>query len=290
MKVDFEKQICSHLQRITNTLLRNAGFIDNIGLLNGKMGFAVFLFHCARFLKDDQYEEKAMKIMEEIQSKINIHTPCCYSSGLCGIGAGIEYLIQNGFVEGDADVILSEIEPLLFYEIHFRPQVDLSFNNGLTGTGYYYLHRLMNPSSNENKLSTLTHRCNLIAILDIISAYFGIEGYTYPAEREYKCAPKITFSDLKDIEFFLLRLDSFNLCNTQVAKIQDSISSKLEIMPPSNLTIQQQIREIALNKKHDQLNDLISIFALDQNGSDLINGLSLLSYYDSSLPDWWTLY
>lgn len=288
--MSIKQKLDGRLCRITNVLLLNANFVENLGLLNGKMGLAIFLYHYARFLNDEQYEEKAIEIIEEIQSKISFLTPCCYSSGLCGIGAGIEYLVQNGFIEGNTDEILSDFEPLLFNEIHFHPQIDLSFNNGLTGIGNYYFHRLMNPNSNENKLSTLTYQCNLISILDIISAYFCVEGYTYPTEREYDCAPKVTFSDLKDIELFLLRLSSFNLCKTQITKIQDSILSQIENMSPSDLTIQQQIREITLNKKPDQLRDLILNFALDQNGSDLIHGLSLLSYYDYTLPKWWTLY
>ena len=37
--------------RIVNALLLNSGFIDNIGLLHGKMGISIFFFHLARKTK-----------------------------------------------------------------------------------------------------------------------------------------------------------------------------------------------------------------------------------------------
>src|SRR5690554_2330109 len=44
-------------QRITNTLLLNASFIGNIGLLNGKMGISICFFHLARQTGIQIYED-----------------------------------------------------------------------------------------------------------------------------------------------------------------------------------------------------------------------------------------
>jgi hypothetical protein len=44
-----ENKIDNRLQRITNVLLLNASFINNIGLLNGEIRTAIFFYHYAHF-------------------------------------------------------------------------------------------------------------------------------------------------------------------------------------------------------------------------------------------------
>jgi hypothetical protein len=46
---DLLNNINSRLQRIVNVLLLNASFIDDPGLLNGKMGITNFLYNYARY-------------------------------------------------------------------------------------------------------------------------------------------------------------------------------------------------------------------------------------------------
>ena len=36
--------------------------------------------------------------------------PLCIENGLCGLGCGLQYLIQNGFLEGDINEILEDID------------------------------------------------------------------------------------------------------------------------------------------------------------------------------------
>jgi len=57
MNSDIEEQISTHLQRIANVLLLNASFTDNLGLLNGKMGIAVFFYHYARLTENNIYQD-----------------------------------------------------------------------------------------------------------------------------------------------------------------------------------------------------------------------------------------
>jgi lantibiotic modifying enzyme len=84
----------SRQQRITNTLLLNASFIDNLGLMHGKMGIAIYFFHLARETKNQIYEDYAGELIDEIYDEISTTTTLDFENGLAGIGWGIEYLVQ----------------------------------------------------------------------------------------------------------------------------------------------------------------------------------------------------
>ena len=51
-----EKLIKSFLQRISNIVLINGGFLDNPGLYTGEMGLVLFFFCYARFQTNKLFE------------------------------------------------------------------------------------------------------------------------------------------------------------------------------------------------------------------------------------------
>lgn len=104
-----EIKVDNRLQRIANVLLLNASFIDNLGLLNGKMGIAIFFYQYARYTGSKIFEDYAGELIDEIYEEINTTTPVDFANGLTGIGWGIEYLVKNRFLEADTDEALAEI-------------------------------------------------------------------------------------------------------------------------------------------------------------------------------------
>ena len=63
---NFKTAVDDCLLRIANVLLLNASFLDNPGLLNGKMGIAIFFYHYSRFTKNKIYENFAGVLVDEI--------------------------------------------------------------------------------------------------------------------------------------------------------------------------------------------------------------------------------
>ena len=154
----------SRQQRITNTLLLNSSFIENLGLMHGKMGIAIYFFHLARSSNNQIYENYAGELIDEIYEEISIKTPCDFENGLAGIGWGIEYLVQQGFLNADTDEVLEPIEnQLQSSRNQFR---GIGLLNGLTGLGAYYLKRLQNPNSSNEKATTLLKKQMLVNIVD----------------------------------------------------------------------------------------------------------------------------
>jgi hypothetical protein len=138
------------LKRIAQHLLLQESFEEKPGLLNGKMGFAIFFFHYARHTGDLTYEDFAVSLMEEIQEEIHAGTPFCLDEGICGIGWGIEYLVREGFVDGDADFLLEDIDRYIM-QINLSGLNDMSLEKGVRGiAGYVCMRYQGKPYSYSN--------------------------------------------------------------------------------------------------------------------------------------------
>jgi hypothetical protein len=153
-------------QKIINTLLLNASFIDNPGLMHGKMGISIYFYHLARQTQNKIYEDYAGELIDEIYEEITLNTPAGFENGLAGIGWGIEYLVQNGFIEADTDEVLEEFDNRIFKDLIYNTPKEIGLLNGLIGLGAYFLKRLQNPASNDEKISALTNKQALVHLID----------------------------------------------------------------------------------------------------------------------------
>ncbi len=164
---DQEKKdkINDRLRRIVNVLLLNASFTDNPGLLNGKMGIAIFFYRYARYTGNKVYEDYAGELIDEIYGEINNGTPVGFANGLMGIGWGIEYLVRNGYVEADTDEALAEIDNAVYRSSLHRPFL-LDNGDDLFGYGLYYVTRLMGREDDDDNLKTLFKKQHLIYLTD----------------------------------------------------------------------------------------------------------------------------
>lgn len=129
------------LERIANHLIIQTSVMDDIGLYYGKMGIVLFFAHYARYTGCSVYEDFADELLGEVIENISDELPINMRTGLCGIGWGIEYLIQNHFMEGDSDEILGELDEKIM-ERDLRRIKDLSFDTGLEGISCYIRMRL----------------------------------------------------------------------------------------------------------------------------------------------------
>ncbi len=160
-----KSDIDNRLQCIANLLLLNASFVDNLGILNGKMGIAIFFYHYYRLSGNKIYEEYAGELIDEIYEDISPGTLVSFEDGLTGIGWGIEYLVRNGFVQADTDEALSEIDNAIY---RARINSPILINNGkeLFGYGHYYIKRLTGKEINDDDLNTLIKKYHLIFLTD----------------------------------------------------------------------------------------------------------------------------
>lgn len=124
------------LERIANHAMLNAGFSADLGLFNGKVGVVIFFMHYARYVQNSLYEEFAGELLDEIVSEIHFDLPLNFAEGLCGIGWAIQYLIDEKFIDGDANEILFEIDRKVL-ELNLLQMQDKSIEKGLWGVISY---------------------------------------------------------------------------------------------------------------------------------------------------------
>lgn len=131
------------LIRIGRYLMLHGSYTNNLGLLNGKMGISIFFFHYAKYAKRKHYERFAGELLDEIYHEIRTRTPIDFKDGLCGIAWGMEYLLQNNFVKGEADDVLEALDKRIL-EWDVRRVTDPTLETGLKGVAAYLISRSAN--------------------------------------------------------------------------------------------------------------------------------------------------
>lgn len=145
----------------------NSPFSDTIGM-SGKMGKVIALFRLSRDTGEEDWEMEAEKLLEATMKECSLAHSLSYDNGLCGMGVAIEYLIQNRFIEGDADEILSELDNQVIYAINCRPLLDLDIQSGILGLACYMYSRLHYRKKNEEPIVLLLKE-QVIHLIDWIA-------------------------------------------------------------------------------------------------------------------------
>jgi hypothetical protein len=209
------------LLRLADVLLLNASITDNPGLLNGKMGIAIFLYHFARRKGIEMYSTYAGELIDEIYEGVSTQTPVDFADGLTGIGWGIEYLVRNGFVEADTDEALSEIDNSIYRSMFQQPLLTEN-GNDLFGYGFYYLSRLLGRENEDDNLNTLIKKQQLIYLTDECERLLILKRYL---DFNIK---SLSVGTINSIAWFLLEMHKLNLFPLKVDKLLRHLPSELE--------------------------------------------------------------
>jgi hypothetical protein len=119
----------------------NTQNVKSTDLINGKMGIVLFFYHYARRIKNEIYNDVADDLLDEVIESLHTDMTTTFADGLSGIGYGINYLINNKFVSGDANDILEEIDNSLFRDMEQQLGRDLQASLPLFSAGLYFIER-----------------------------------------------------------------------------------------------------------------------------------------------------
>lgn len=147
---------------------------ENIGLVNGKLGVIILLYHYARYKKNPYITSLASTFLNEVIKQIDMDCPLNMSNGLLGIGWGIGYLFQQRFLRGDVNEILADIDRKV---MEFSPSRihDLNIEYGLGGILRYVLCRLYDTNGSfeyifpQVYLQELYHRSKEVMNKELIN-------------------------------------------------------------------------------------------------------------------------
>ncbi len=129
------------LKEIADHHLLRGLFCQEQGLWKGKMGMSVFFYLLSRLTANRWYEAFAGELLDDVCNGLSQYCSVTFDEGLCGIGWAIEFLKKEGFVEGDTDEILEEVDKKVM-ERDVRRITDLSLETGLAGIAAYVRSRL----------------------------------------------------------------------------------------------------------------------------------------------------
>ena len=131
----------SLLKQIADHHLLRGLFCREVGLWEGKTGMSLFFFLLSRHTGNRWYEEFAGELLDDVCSNLSLHSSITFSDGLCGIGWAIEFLKKHGFIEGNTDEILEEVDRKVM-ERDVRRIMDSDLETGLAGIAAYVRSRL----------------------------------------------------------------------------------------------------------------------------------------------------
>jgi lantibiotic modifying enzyme len=141
---------------------------ERLGLLNGKMGIALFFYYYSNIFKDKKSEQFADALLDELyeslmkQGKLTLLT---FGNGLAGIGWCLEYFVNHRFCEGNTDNILKDVDDAVFKTVNEHEHLPINLQQGLTGYLLYVVSRLKNKKDNK-KISTQVNQGLLIKIIN----------------------------------------------------------------------------------------------------------------------------
>ncbi len=211
-----ESRIEGRLRRIANVLLLNASFTDNLGLLNGKMGIAIFFYHYSRYSGNKIFGDYAGELIDEIYEEINTNTPVDFANGLTGIGWGIEYLVKNGFVQADTDEALTDIDNSV-YRIRLQSPILINNCNDFFCYGHYYISRICGHIIDDNDLNTLIKKYHLIFMTDECERILLQKQFTRFETKS------LSIDTIISLFWFLLEIDRLKIFPVKVKNILNCI-------------------------------------------------------------------
>jgi lantibiotic modifying enzyme len=164
VKLQLEKK----LQEISTVLIREYKQDNNIGVLSGASGIALFFFYYSKYLDIDTYADIGIKILEDIINRINDgYQYPTYCIGIAGAGWVFEHLFEEDFLDANNDELLPELDNYLVGIMNFEMQNgNYDFLHAGIGYGYYFLKRFQNTKNSDLKERYRDYLTNMVLLLN----------------------------------------------------------------------------------------------------------------------------
>jgi len=90
-----------------------------VGLFEGKTGLSIYFYHQARLRSEKRYKTFAGKLLDSTYEQIHSKLPVDLKSGFTGICSGILHLIETGFVKGNPNFVLKNLDDKIINTLYF---------------------------------------------------------------------------------------------------------------------------------------------------------------------------
>lgn len=160
--------------RLFNSIQGNYPF----GLAHGKMGLVIYFLHLHLHNGEIYYKEEAYRLLDDLLEKgLSANNRLAVEDGLCGVGLGLDYIIQKEFVSGNINELLGEIDDLLFNAIVFK-NLQSSYSLPELIHLLYYIHERMKPQTVKDNIFIFEELA--IKLVNKLSSLLDTSFYSEP--------------------------------------------------------------------------------------------------------------
>ena len=194
-----------------------------LGLTNGRMGICIYFYYLNSIYNNNSYKELADRLIDEVFENVDLIKTIDVKNGLAGIGLGIDYLIKNNYVKGNVNIILSDVDDIIFKNLSYSKYYEKIDSLSLTHILYYLSIRL----ENQIQDSKTEYLYKELVIDTVNNLYERLSSNFYEEPLAYN-----TDYLLPQLLFVLGKLYHFDFYNYRLNKIIEELSYKvLSIYP-----------------------------------------------------------
>ena len=148
------------------------------GLYGGYGGLAMICYLFARETGEGILQEKAQILLEEVSTHISTADDLSFSTGLTGIGWVVEWLVQNELLKDtNTDEVLEGIDDVLYKQVMFDRDHNMSLASGTLGKIAYFLKRELSENPNTHHFRRIYNQeCLTVLIDDLEEGLSGDKG------------------------------------------------------------------------------------------------------------------
>ncbi len=260
---------------ILNKKLESIIFKNNIpiGLYEGQMGICIYFYYLHKITEDKYYKKLADKILDNICQKIGATRTIDIKNGIAGIGLGVNYLIKNKSITGNANKILENIDNKIFRELSYLDNGDRIDLFSMIHLLYYWYLRDIEQKKGSN--IDLLYRSLIIKILNLVYAKLECNDNHQEKSSVYKIdfeLPQFLYvlSKLLSLEFYNQRIKSI------INELSPTVCSIFPILHSNRLFLLWGM---------DSINKIFRIESWEQHINLLYNSIDISIIVNTELKD-----
>ena len=123
------------------------------GLAEGNMGVCLYFYYLSEWTGDDSYRRSADRLLELLFASAGKVSTIGFCDGLAGIAWCLLHFLQKGWVNGEPDEVLREVDNVLYRTLHFEWLADEKRTRAdLLGLLFYLSFRLPTVQDPQERL------------------------------------------------------------------------------------------------------------------------------------------
>jgi hypothetical protein len=192
---------------------------EHPGLWKGRMGKIILFKTLHVFTAEEKWNILAEGSLDALSAEIESMDDMSFDKGLAGIGWGIEWLSQVGYLKTNTDHFLEDFDDTLYKFVLFAPDRNLSLKEGTLGKIAYFLKRYESRNPSTHRYKRICHQECLVVLSDEIKD--KIDGIIKNAEG----SPAAWADPVGDIADSLIFLSRFWRHKVNVVTVEETIYS-----------------------------------------------------------------